>query len=221
MRIWAFISQKGGSGKSTLATQLAVYGTQLGEKVIILDLDPQASAFSWHEARGEGKSPPVVRVLPNKLSGTIDAIRETGAFTLVIIDTAPHSNASAVDAIKATDLIVCPARPSRFDMTAMRDTIGLIELADSLGKTVGVLNAVHSQGAVKTYSRASALIERFGIRVAGTYVIDRVAYVNAVDAGKGVTELKDNKASKEIQDLWSELSMTPHVIAPATLEEIG
>lgn len=219
MKIWALISQKGGSGKSTLATQLAVYGTQIGEKVIILDLDPQASASAWHEARGEGVSPPVVRVLPSNLEKTINAIRDSNAFTLVIIDTAPHSNASAIAAMKATDLIICPARPSRFDMSAMRDTVRVIEAADSIGKSIGVLNAVHAQGAVKTYSRASEMIERFGIRVAATYVIDRIAYVNAIDSGKGVTELKDAKATKEIQTLWSEMVETPAVVAPAAPKE--
>jgi len=39
MRIWAFGGGKGGIGKSFLCTNLAVCLAQLGQKVIIVDLD--------------------------------------------------------------------------------------------------------------------------------------------------------------------------------------
>ena len=40
----AFISQKGGVGKSTLTVHLAVAAWQAGQKVAVLNTDPQASA---------------------------------------------------------------------------------------------------------------------------------------------------------------------------------
>ena len=42
MRTIAFVTQKGGSGKSTLASSLAVTAMEAGERVFIIDLDPQA-----------------------------------------------------------------------------------------------------------------------------------------------------------------------------------
>ena len=47
MKVLSLISQKGGVGKTTLATALAVAATQDGKRVVMMDLDPQASATFW------------------------------------------------------------------------------------------------------------------------------------------------------------------------------
>lgn len=213
MRIWALVSQKGGAGKSMLATQLAVYGGQLGEKVVILDLDPQASAWKWHEIRGEGTAPAVIRVLPDNLMKVVGALRESELATLVLIDTAPHTNKGAVEAIRACDLIICPTKPGVLDLSALVDTVTLLDLASAKDRALGVVNSVHGQGAAKAYARACAVVERFGIRVAGAYVGDRVAFQHASDAGKGVTEVgKSHDAAADIQKLWAELNETWPVV---------
>jgi chromosome partitioning protein len=224
VRIWAFISQKGGVGKSTLSCQLAVYAGKLELKTIILDLDPQASASVWHQQRGAGEPPPVVQVLPDKLGTVVDHIRGTGAFDLVIIDTAPHTDKGALAAISQADIIVCPTKPAMVDLAALKDTVNIIELADAKGRAIGVVNGVpvtgSGKGATKAYAKASEYIERFGIRVAASYIGDRVAFVHAMDAGKGVTEnAKGSTAEKELQALWSELNETPPLAVLPTAEE--
>jgi chromosome partitioning protein len=224
VRIWAFISQKGGVGKSTLSCQLAVYAVQLDLKTIVLDLDPQASASVWHQQRGAGEAPPVVQVLPDKLGTVVDHIRGTGAFDLVIIDTAPHTDKGALAAISQADLIVCPTKPAMVDLSAMRDTVSIIELADAKARAVGVVNGVpvvgSGKGAAKAYAKASEFVERFGIRVAASYIGDRVAFVHAMDAGSGVTmTAKGTAAAKELQALWSELNETPPLAVLPTTEE--
>lgn len=47
MKTWAVTNQKGGSGKTTSAVNLAAVGGELGRRVLVVDLDPQASASAW------------------------------------------------------------------------------------------------------------------------------------------------------------------------------
>ncbi len=207
MKIWAFVSQKGGSGKSTLATQLGVYASQCGEKTIIVDLDPQGSAKTWHAIRGDGQAPAVVKTPHNKVDAVMKAISQTGAFDLVLIDTPPHSDKIVDKAVRLADLIVCPTRPANFDIESLRDTARLIDLSDALRRSLVVVNcAPTAKGAAKAHKLVSDRICRLGMPVAQTIISDRRAYVTATDKGKGVTEMSDARATDEIQKLWGEIN---------------
>ena len=60
MRTVAFVTQKGGSGKSTLASSLAVAAHEQGERVFVIDMDPQSSLLSWAKTRGLDDVPVVM-----------------------------------------------------------------------------------------------------------------------------------------------------------------
>lgn len=45
MKTLGIIAQKGGTGKTTLSVHLAVQATRAGLRVLLLDMDPQASGF--------------------------------------------------------------------------------------------------------------------------------------------------------------------------------
>ncbi|HEV3073599.1 MAG TPA: ParA family protein [Thermoanaerobaculia bacterium] len=54
MRVIAVTNQKGGSGKTTTTVNLAAALGQLGRRVLVLDLDPQASCSAWLGVRDGG-----------------------------------------------------------------------------------------------------------------------------------------------------------------------
>lgn len=55
MHTWAVTSQKGGSGKTTAAINLAAALGEQGTRVLVVDLDPQASASSWLGVHEDGR----------------------------------------------------------------------------------------------------------------------------------------------------------------------
>src|SRR5947209_619065 len=65
MRRIAIINQKGGVGKTTTAVNLAAALAELGQRVCVLDLDPQAHATTHLGIEPDGKSPSMYDVLVN------------------------------------------------------------------------------------------------------------------------------------------------------------
>src|SRR5438034_7401797 len=65
MRRIAIINQKGGVGKTTTAVNLAAALAEAGQRVCVLDLDPQAHATTHLGIEPDGKSPSMYDVLVN------------------------------------------------------------------------------------------------------------------------------------------------------------
>ncbi|MBL8794447.1 MAG: ParA family protein [Planctomycetia bacterium] len=63
MRRIAIINQKGGVGKTTTAVNLAAALARLGQRVLILDLDPQAHATTHLGVPADGQAPSMYDVL--------------------------------------------------------------------------------------------------------------------------------------------------------------
>lgn len=55
MKTLAVVNEKGGSAKTTTAVNVAAVLGELGRRVLVLDLDPQAHASAWLGVRDEGR----------------------------------------------------------------------------------------------------------------------------------------------------------------------
>jgi len=112
-------SRKGGSGKSTLTANLAAFAEKT-RRCMLVDADPQGSLSLWHHLRQTGEPP--LRKASRGIEHVVAAAKEMG-FEWVFIDTPPQMTSLVGDAIRAATLVIIPARPSVFDLDAVRETI--------------------------------------------------------------------------------------------------
>jgi chromosome partitioning protein len=189
----SFISQKGGVGKTTLAIHLAVAYAADGLNVVILDLDPQASAAEWKDFRDE-EMPGVIAMPSSRLPKVLKELEDRGA-DVVILDTAPHSEGTALDAARAADLILVPCQPSIMDLRAMRKTTDLLKHIKK--PTYAVLNGVSVQGSA-ALGTEKAIAAEFKIEVCPIRMGDRVAYSRCLISGRSAQEYEpEGKAARE------------------------
>ena len=191
------IAQKGGTGKTTLAINLSVAAEIGGWRTAILDLDPQASAAGWGDQR-ERDGPAVVPVPASRLEAALETSRRHGA-DLAVIDTAPHSEASALAAARAADLALVPLRPGVLDLRALGATAEICTLARA--RTAVALNATPHRGPLA--DQAAEAIAQSGLDVAPCRIGARIAFQHSITRGLGVVEHDPNgKAAAEICALW-------------------
>jgi chromosome partitioning protein len=198
MHIVALVTQKGGSGKSTLAVGLAVAALEQGQRVGLIDADPQGTMASWSGRRG-ANSPAVARVgSGTEMGRALTAFERDGA-TLVIIDTAAGDNVTSTSAIYAADLCLIPARPSPADIEAALPTLATIRKLDK------PFAFVLCQTPARSYfrlSEAATALNAMGV-LALPYIVQRNDHQDALGAGLGVTEFDPRgKAAQEIRELW-------------------
>ncbi len=204
MRTVAFLSQKGGAGKTTLAASLAVAAAGAGERVIALDLDPQASLVSWGERRKTAKAPINLVIEPlegerlPQLRAIFEGLAEVG-FTLAVFDTAAHAATARFLAL-AADICLLPTRPTRLDVDMTAGTFRTAGLAKC--KAAFLLNHCPPTRLSSRTSEAAKTLMRLGALAEPT-LSARMDFQDAIAAGLGVTEYaREGRAAKEIEALW-------------------
>lgn len=198
----AIASQKGGSGKTTLAVHLATRAAQAKYESCVIDTDPQATAAAWSDWRGDFL-PVVVTSPPARLGRTIASAQKNGV-DFVVIDTPPHADAAAREAIKAADIALIPTKPRAFDLAALEPVAELVSYAKK--PAFVVLNSVPAGATVLT-EEAKEAAKEIGLDICPVALGDRAAFHRSSAKGETASESEpDGKAAKEIETLWKWLS---------------
>jgi chromosome partitioning protein len=206
MRAIAFLTQKGGAGKTTIAASLAVAAADAGEKVIALDLDPQASLVRWGERREASKAARKVMIEPlererlPRLGAILEGLADVG-FTLAVFDTGGADRVAVRLLTEVADLCLLPARPTRLDVDATAETFRAVFLAKR--KAAFVLNQCPPSYRSSRASEAAKNLTCLGV-LAEPMLSARMDFQDAIAAGLGVTEYaRGGRAGQEIEALWS------------------
>lgn len=199
--------EKGGAGASTLARELGVVAAAEGQRVVFIDLDPQASLSKWWNRRTAGMdsqpNPALAAPSPDQLFAVLHHLRDTDAADLVIIDVPPSVHSFLLGVMRAADFILVPSRPTSDDFDALPAVVDMIEQS---GKRYAFAVTQAPTGRrIRAVEEAIPILARQG-RVAGILRF-RTAFPTAAAAGQTVTEFEpEGKAAEEIRELWGFVS---------------
>ncbi len=202
-KIITIAGQKGGAGKSTIAAHLAIALSQRGNKVLIVDIDPQASLKAWYLIREEhfGKSYTGVQFLESsgwRVSSTVGSYN--GKMDYIIIDSPPHTELETKNAVRLADLVLIPMQPSPTDLWATKTTIAFTESEKKDYRIILNRYNPHSKIAKEVVDQVENRLDH--------YLGNRVAFCSCFLHGKTVTETDPaSQAALEIRAITDELLM--------------
>jgi chromosome partitioning protein len=217
----AVVNAKGGVGKSTIAVNLAAVLASRGERTLLVDADPAATALHWvAEAGGndafgwefESEAQPKATIhvdLPRKL--------DRDGYRHAVIDTPGTNDAIVHSAVLAADLVLIPIGPSTVDMDRLEPTIRLIGTVEPLrpgGRPLDiriVLNRVWA-GRISTRVTREVLRDNWKAQVCRTEIPYRESIGNS---GGTVPDLRPIRSQGSLQPhpftLLADELLHPHV----------
>lgn len=207
--IVALLNQKGGVGKTTLALHLAGEWARRGQRVTVIDADPQGSALDWSQQRAR-------ECLP-RLFGVVGLARDTlhrEAPELardadhIVIDGPPRVAGLMRSALLAADLVLIPVQPSPFDGWASAEMLSLLGEARIYRPQLAARFVLNRCGARTVIARdTSESLADHDPPVLASSIGQRVAFADTARSGQLVTELdEDSPAAREIAALCSEIA---------------
>lgn len=204
-RIILLSSPKGGTGKSSLARNILVSAAKSDMRVLGIDFDPQGTLYKWFLRRERVRqSFPDCLQVEVKIAAIGDwrnALKTTGEFDLIVLDTPPsieiHYNA-AMSLCSAADFVVVPCGATQDDVDA--STPWMATLMQAGVPAAFVLNKTNRR--TKSYEMARTKLLQVGPLCPVEIPLLEDIHVSA---GKGlaVMDFAKPKAGDTFDALWS------------------
>ena len=205
MPVVAIVNQKGGTGKTTLSINLSSAFAEL-YPTLLLDADPQGSALDWADSR----STPQMNLdaLGVEQAHLLRDIRRLAPnYGWVIIDGPPGIGRISADAVRASDIVLIPSKPSPFDVWASSDIVEAVKARqEATGGTPKAFFVITmSRPRTRLVAQVDTALTEYGIPVLQARTTERVAYPMTAIEGKSVLDSRDKTAQQEILAIRDEI----------------
>lgn len=199
------LNQKGGVGKTTLSVNIAAALARNGQRVLLIDADPQGSALDWAAAREGDPLFAVVGLPKPSIHKELSVVGE--GYDHIVIDGPPRVTDLARSAIMASDVVLVPVQPSPYDIWAADEVVKLIEEASVFKENIKSFFVINRKIANTAIGRdVREALEAYNLPTLEASVVQRVVFAEAAAVGKAVYEQdRDGVASQEIEAVVSEL----------------
>jgi chromosome partitioning protein len=205
MKTIAVLSRKGGAGKTTVSLSLAFAARQEGLRVVVADIDPLHSAGEVLRDHPEAASL-LIETQAEKLTALQNACLGAKC-DLLVIDTPTAPEAKVAMAVRAADLCLAVARPTLFDVAAIKQTLNLLRRHHA--RALVVLNQCPPPRAGEEAELVRQAMEGLagaGTPLAETRLRSRLAYQQAFAAKQSVAEWDPSgEAAADVAGLLAEV----------------
>lgn len=206
--IVALLNQKGGVGKTTLALHLAGEWARRGQRVTLIDADPQGSALDWSQQRAREYLP--------RLFGVIGLARDTlhreapelaRGVDHIVIDGPPRVAGLMRSALLAADFVLMPVQPSPFDGWASAEMLALLGEARIYRPQLAARFVLNRCAARTVIARETAqTLADHDPPVLLSTIGQRVAFASTAQSGRLVWETHGSGlAAREVSALSAEI----------------